>query len=91
MGRVRALEVMLSAEDYNAELAERYGWINRALPDDALENFIRSLAHRTAGLPAAGQVVVKDRVNTIALAPIEDFRRDSDLFGEEAPAPTPRD
>ena len=32
MGRGRALEVMLSAEDYDAELAERYGWINRALP-----------------------------------------------------------
>src|SRR5215475_9816883 len=32
MGRARALEVMLSAEDYDAELAERYGWINRALP-----------------------------------------------------------
>ena len=30
MGRARALEVMLSAEDYDAELAERYGWINRA-------------------------------------------------------------
>ena len=32
MGRGRALEVMLSAQDYDAELAERYGWINRALP-----------------------------------------------------------
>src|SRR5215831_13466409 len=32
MGRSRALEVMLSAQDYDAELAERYGWINRALP-----------------------------------------------------------
>jgi hypothetical protein len=32
-------------------------------------------------------VVVKDRVNAIALAPVEDFRRDSDLFGEEVRAP----
>ena len=32
MGRARALEVMLSADDFDAELAERYGWINRALP-----------------------------------------------------------
>ena len=32
MGRARALEVLLSADDYDAELAERYGWINRALP-----------------------------------------------------------
>jgi Enoyl-CoA hydratase/isomerase len=41
-----------------------------------------SLAHRIARFPAAGHVAVKDRVNAIALAPAEDFRRDSDLFGE---------
>ena len=79
MGRARALEVILSAEDYDAELAERYGWINRALPASALGDFVRSLAHRIARFPAAGHVAVKDRV---ALAPAEDFRRDSDLFGE---------
>jgi enoyl-CoA hydratase/carnithine racemase len=82
VGRARALEIMLSAEDYDAELAERYGWINRALPADALGGFVRSLAHRIATFPAAGHVAVKDRVNAIALAPAEDFRRDSDLFGE---------
>ena len=82
MGRARALEVILSAEDYDAELAERYGWINRALPAEELGDFVGSLAHRIAGFPAAGQVAVKDRVNAIALAPAEDFRRDSDLFGE---------
>jgi enoyl-CoA hydratase/carnithine racemase len=82
MGRGRALEVMLGAEDYDAELAERYGWINRALPADALDDFVSSLAYRIAAFPAAGHAVVKDRVNAIALAPVEDFRRDSDLFGE---------
>jgi len=87
MGRARALEVMLSAEDYDADLAERYGWINRALPTAALGDFVRSLAHRIAGFPAAGHVAVKDRVNAIALAPVEDFRRDSDLFGESVRNP----
>ncbi len=82
MGRARALEVMLSADDYGAELAERYGWINRALPASELGSFVSSLAHRIAGFPAAGHVVVKERVNAIALAPAEDFRRDSDLFVE---------
>jgi enoyl-CoA hydratase/carnithine racemase len=84
MGRSRALEVMLSAEDYDAELAERYGWINRAMPADALDDFVKSLAHRIAAFPAAGHAVVKDRVNAIALAPAEDFRRDADLFREGA-------
>lgn len=82
MGRARALEVMLSGEDYDAELAERYGWINRAVPADQLDAFVKSLAHRIAGFPALGHIAVKDRVNEIALAPVEDFRRDSDLFGE---------
>jgi enoyl-CoA hydratase/carnithine racemase len=87
MGRARALEVMLSAEDYDAELAERYGWINRALPADALGDFVSSLAHRIARFPAAGHSAVKARVNAIALAPVEDFRGDSDLFGEGVRAP----
>jgi len=87
MGRARALEVMLSAEDYDAELAERYGWINRALPAKQLGDFVSSLAHRIAGFPAAGRAAVKDRVNAIALAPDTDFRRDSDLFAELVRAP----
>jgi enoyl-CoA hydratase/carnithine racemase len=82
MGRGRALEVLLSSTDYNADMAERYGWINRALPADAVSDFVRSLAHRIAKFPAGGLAVIKDRVNAIALAPVEDFRRDSDLFGE---------
>jgi enoyl-CoA hydratase/carnithine racemase len=84
MGRARALEVMLGADDYDAELAERYGWINRALPGNALSDFVRSFAHRIAKFPGAGLVAIKDRVNSIALATVADFRRDSDLFGEGA-------
>jgi len=84
MGRARALEVMLSAEDYNADLAERYGWINRALPASVINDFVRSLAHRIAEFPTSGLVTIKDRVNAIGLAPVDDFRRDSDLFGTGA-------
>ena len=84
MGRARALEVILSADDYGADVAERYGWINRALPAIALGEFVSSLAHRIAGFPAPGRAVLKDRINAIALAPADDFRRDSDLFVERA-------
>lgn len=82
MGRGRALEVMLGAMDYDADFAERYGWINRALPAKVLNDFVASLAQRIARFPTAGHTVVKERVNAIALAPAEDFRRDSDRFGE---------
>ena len=81
MGRSRALEVMLSSEDYDAELAEKYGWINRALPATTLGDFVAALAQRIASFPEAGRVAIKSRVNAIALAPIDDFRRDSDIFG----------
>ena len=81
MGRGRALEVMLGAEDYTAELAERYGWINRALPAAELGDFVRATARRIAGFPAAGHAAVKSRVNSIALASVDDFRIDSDAFG----------
>jgi enoyl-CoA hydratase/carnithine racemase len=87
LGRARALEVMLSAEDYDAELAATYGWINRALPANELGDFVSSLAHRIASFPAAGRLVVKERVNAIGLAPAEDFRRDSDLFIEGVRSP----
>lgn len=80
MGRGRALEVLLSAVDYDAEMAERYGWINRALPAAGLGEFVKSLAHRIAGFPAFGVAAIRDRVNAVALAPAEDFRRDSSLF-----------
>lgn len=52
------------------------------MPANALGDFVKTLAHRIASFPAAGHVVVKDRVNAIALAPLEDLRCDSDLFGE---------
>jgi len=84
MGRGRALEVMLSAQDYDADLAAAYGWINRALPAAELNDFVRSLALRIAGFPAMGHAVVKERVNAIALPTVEDIRRDSDLFLEGA-------
>ncbi len=82
MGRARALEVMLSSMDYDAELAEAYGWINRALSAANLDDFVAALAQRIAKFPAAGRIAIKERVNAIALAPVDDFRRDSDLFGE---------
>jgi enoyl-CoA hydratase/carnithine racemase len=82
LGRARALEVMLSADDYNADLAERYGWINRALPAGELNDFVSALAHRIAGFPPAGPMVLKERINAIGLPSVEDTQRDSDLFVE---------
>src|ERR1700754_3694159 len=82
MGRGRALEVMLSAQDYDADLAGRYGWINPAMPAAEIGEFAKSLAHRIATFPAMGHAVVKERVNMVGLPSVEDIHRDSDLFLE---------
>jgi enoyl-CoA hydratase/carnithine racemase len=52
MGRARALEVLVGCADFSAELAERYGYINRALPADELTPFVENLARRIASFPA---------------------------------------
>lgn len=45
------MEVLLGCDDIPAELAERYGYINRALPADELTPFVEKLAHRIASFP----------------------------------------
>ena len=48
MGRGRALEVLLAADDIPGDLAERYGYVNRSFPDSELDTFVESLATRIA-------------------------------------------
>jgi enoyl-CoA hydratase/carnithine racemase len=64
MGRGRALEVLLGCNDFSAELAERYGYINRALPANELTPFVEALAHRMATFPAHTVAHVKAAVDT---------------------------
>ena len=52
VGRSRALEVILGCRDFSAELAERYGYLNRALPAEELTPFVEDLAYRIASFPA---------------------------------------
>ncbi|MET9264792.1 enoyl-CoA hydratase/isomerase family protein [Amycolatopsis sp. NPDC004079] len=65
IGRNRALEAVLGAGLYDARTAERYGWVNRAVPDDELDEFVDRLARNIAALPegvvaAAKQALVPD-------------------------------
>jgi enoyl-CoA hydratase/carnithine racemase len=48
IGRGRALEVLLGADDIGGDLAELYGYVNRALPDAELDGFVDALAKRIA-------------------------------------------
>jgi enoyl-CoA hydratase/carnithine racemase len=71
VGRGRALEIVLGCEDFDAELAERYGWINRALPPEELGAFVERLARRIAGFPQDAVRLAKRAVDA-ASGPLED-------------------
>ena len=90
LGRGRALEVLLSSNDYDAETAERYGWINRALPDPEPASFVEALARRISQFPLEGLIGIKDRVNAITVASEPEFLVDSDLFGAGVKLPVPQ-
>jgi enoyl-CoA hydratase/carnithine racemase len=51
VGRSRALEIALGADDFPADVAERYGYVNRALPPEELRPFVDRLARRIASFP----------------------------------------
>jgi enoyl-CoA hydratase/carnithine racemase len=46
VGRARALEIVLGADDFDAEMAERYGWVNRAIPDAELDGYVARFVRR---------------------------------------------
>ena len=52
VGRARALEIVLGCNDIDADLAERWGYVNRALAEDELRPFVDALARRIASFPA---------------------------------------
>ena len=62
IGRSRALEVILGCNDFDAVEAERYGWVNRALPADQIGSFVERLARRIASFPPHAVAAAKASV-----------------------------
>ena len=69
IGRGRALEVLLGADDINGDLAELYGYVNRSLPDTELDCFVDSLATRIASFDKQAIADTKNLVNVASLPP----------------------
>jgi enoyl-CoA hydratase/carnithine racemase len=69
MGRGRALEVLLGADDIPGDLAERYGYVNRSLPDGELDDFVDSLANRIASFDKRAISETKHFVDVASLPP----------------------
>ena len=69
MGRGRALEVLLGADDIRGDLAELYGYVNRSLPDADLDDFVDALATRIASFDKRAIIDTKRLVNVASLPP----------------------
>lgn len=88
MGRARTLEAVLGAGLFNASLAERYGWINRAVPDDELDEFVSDLAARMArlapGVIAAAKTAIDATASPMLAALQVQNRQLGETFGRPA-------
>ena len=69
MGRGRALEVLLGADDIPGDLAERYGYVNRSFPDSELDAFVDSLATRIASFDKQAITETKRFADVASLPP----------------------
>src|SRR5262249_60048034 len=67
IGRGRALEVLLGADDIRGDVAELYGYVNRALPDAELDAFVDALATRIASFDKRAIADTKHLVNLNSL------------------------
>ena len=67
VGRGRALEIILGANDFDGDTAERYGYVNRALPDAELDDFVDTLARRIASFDRRAVAAAKNLVNQVSL------------------------
>src|SRR5467141_3934936 len=71
VGRGRALEIVLSANDFDGDTAERYGYVNRTLPDAELDGFVEALARRIASFDRRALAAAKNLVNQVSLPPAD--------------------
>ena len=84
MGRSRALEVVLGCDDFPADLAERYGYINRALPPDEIGPFVERLAYRIAGFPTEAIALAKASGLSAELPTVEGLLEEAHYFNQSA-------
>jgi enoyl-CoA hydratase/carnithine racemase len=80
IGRGRALEVLLTADDIHGELAERYGYVNRSILDSALDGFVDALARRIASFDKEAIAETKRLVNVASLPPDVEIKPEWDAF-----------
>lgn len=80
VGRSRALEFLLSGDDFDADIAERYGWVNRTLDDGDLDSFVDTLVERLATFDREALGGVKAQVNRLGTPTASELQSSNDMF-----------
>src|SRR5579862_9373315 len=80
VGRSRALEIVLSADDFGADIAERYGWVNRTLDDCDLDPFVDALVRRLASFDREALAAAKAQINRYGLPSAAELQSSNDMF-----------
>jgi len=80
VGRSRALEFVLSADDFDADIAERYGWVNRTLDDADLDSFVDTLVRRLASFDRKTLATAKTQINRFGTPTATELQSSNDMI-----------
>jgi enoyl-CoA hydratase/carnithine racemase len=80
VGRSRALEIVLSADDFDADVAERYGWVNRTLDDKDLDSFVDALVRRLASFDPEVLAAAKAQINRFGTPTAPELQSSNDMI-----------
>jgi enoyl-CoA hydratase/carnithine racemase len=80
VGRGRALEIMASGGDFDADTAERYGYVNRSIPDAKLDDFVEAFVNRVAAFRPSAIRELKQVVDSLTLPSDDEFTPQADAF-----------
>ena len=80
IGRSRALEFVLSGDDFDADIAERYGWVNRTLDDCDLDSFVDALVRRLDSFDHETLAAAKAQINRFGRPTDAEIQSSIDLF-----------
>jgi enoyl-CoA hydratase/carnithine racemase len=87
VGRGRAMEILIGADEINGDLAERYGYVNRAIPDAELDAFVDKLARRIASFDGQAIADTKGLVDRASLPPDAESQAGWDTFVADVQRP----
>ena len=80
VGRSRALEFVLSADDFDADIAERYGWVNRTLDDGDLDEFVDALVRRLVSFERETLGAAKAQVNRFGMPTATELQSSNEMI-----------